>query len=106
MNNFADHARTLANCLTEAGISLSLVEAISLTETLIKSEANFSNMNMTSARQNELVIQALSSPEVMVNVREGKKIDAIRAIRTLVRCSLKEAKDAIEDPRVWNSFNL
>lgn len=51
-----------------------------------------------------LVAAARNSGEVMDAVRESRKIDAIKRLRTLTSCGLKEAKDAIESDRVWGLY--
>lgn len=38
---------------------------------------------------------------VMQEVRCGRKIHAIKELRASTGCGLREAKDAVEDPRVW-----
>ncbi len=43
---------------------------------------------------------ALSSVKVMDCMREGKKINAIKEVRALTSCNLKDAKDVVEDPRL------
>lgn len=52
----------------------------------------------------ELVKVALNNFAVMTNVRESKKIQAIKELRTATSCGLKEAKDAVDDNRVWGSY--
>ena len=52
----------------------------------------------------QLVQVALKNFMVMTNVRESKKIQAIKELRTATSCGLKEAKDAVEDSRVWGSY--
>lgn len=47
-----------------------------------------------------LVQMTLDSPEIMYDVAYGRKIQAIKSLRTLTGCGLKQAKDAIEDKRV------
>lgn len=47
-----------------------------------------------------LVQAALSSTEVMDHMRDAKKIYAIKALRALTYCGLKDAKEAVEDTRV------
>lgn len=47
-----------------------------------------------------LVNTALSSKVVMDFMREGKKINAIKELRVVTGCSLKEGKNAVEDWRV------
>lgn len=48
-----------------------------------------------------LVERALASPTTMDFVRLNKKVLAIKELRTITGCGLAEAKDAIEDYRVW-----
>jgi ribosomal protein L7/L12 len=45
----------------------------------------------------------LADEEVMSFLRAGKKIQAIKEVRCAHNLTLKEAKDAVEDPRVWTS---
>ena len=45
---------------------------------------------------------ALNSVVVMDYVRDDKKIHAIKELRTLTSCGLKEAKDAVEATEVWD----
>lgn len=59
-----------------------------------------------------LVAAALGSEAVMQGVRNGKKIDAIRALRALGNrpgggvstIGLRAAKEAVEDGRVWSTY--
>lgn len=59
-----------------------------------------------------LVAAALGSPAVMTEVYAGKKINAIKALRTLgarpgsapTTVGLKAAKEAVEDERVWGLY--
>jgi ribosomal protein L7/L12 len=37
-------------------------------------------------------------PEVIAHVRANAKIQAIKALRTVTNCGLKEGKDAVERP--------
>ena len=48
----------------------------------------------------DLVAIALDSESVMNFIRDEQKINAIKELRSLTRCSLKETKDAVEDYRV------
>jgi len=48
-----------------------------------------------------LVRRARDSHKVWEQVQERKKIEAIKQLRALTGCGLKEAKEAIEDDRVW-----
>ena len=53
-----------------------------------------------------LVETALRSASIIDNVANGRKIQAIKDLRSAAQCSLKEAKDAIEDRRVTERANL
>lgn len=48
-----------------------------------------------------LVARALSSRKVMEEVFLNRKINAIKELRQITGCNLKQAKEAIEDDRVW-----
>ncbi len=50
-----------------------------------------------------LVRAALGDEEVLGHMRDQKKINAIKALRTLTGCGLREAKDACEDQRVYDA---
>lgn len=52
-----------------------------------------------------LVQRALASTTVMDLMHEGKKIGAIKELRTISNAGLKEAKDAVEDHRVTDEVN-
>lgn len=47
-----------------------------------------------------MVAFCLRSPFVLIPLAQGKKISAIKALRTETHCSLVEAKNAVEDDRV------
>lgn len=49
------------------------------------------------------VLAALSDPEVMEHMRNGKKINAIKRLRAVGNLSLKDAKEAVEDTRVYSA---
>lgn len=51
----------------------------------------------------DLVSRALDMPEVMQPMADGKRINAIKALRQAASCGLKEAKEACEDPRVTSA---
>lgn len=46
---------------------------------------------------------ALADPETMQHMRDNKKIQAIKRLRTVATCGLREAKEACEDPRVLSA---
>ena len=50
-----------------------------------------------------MVAFCLRSPFVLIPLAQGKKISAIKALRTETGCSLVEGKNAVEDDRV-NAF--
>lgn len=53
-----------------------------------------------------LVACAKGSRVVMAAVMDSKKINAIKELRNLTGCGLKESKEAIEDSRVWAYYNV
>ena len=53
-----------------------------------------------------LVETALRSASIIDNMANGRKIQAIKDLRAATQCSLKEAKDAVEDRRVTERANL
>jgi len=58
-------------------------------------------MQQTEQTTHDLLVgRALGSTEVIQFLRDGKKIAAIKELRTITSCGLKEAKDAVEDYRV------
>lgn len=48
---------------------------------------------------------ALNSVDIMESMKARKKINAIKDLRALTSCGLKEAKDAVEDRRVLDAAN-
>ena len=50
--------------------------------------------------RDSLVRTALRTASIVDNLANGKKIQAIKDLRTAAGCTLKEAKDAVEDDRV------
>ena len=56
--------------------------------------------NRWNFQHESLVDVALSNDTIMTAMKEGKKINAIKELRTVARCGLKEAKEACEDSRV------
>ena len=49
---------------------------------------------------NSLVETALHSASIIDNLANGKKVQAINDLRRIAGCTIKEAKDVIEDRRV------
>ena len=52
-----------------------------------------------------LVWVAPQIPAIVQSLRNGQKIQAIKELRQVTMCGLKEAKDAIGDDRVWGRYN-
>jgi len=52
----------------------------------------------------KLVLLALNSHNVIDFMGRGQKIQAIKELRFISNCGLKEAKDACDDPRVMAYF--
>jgi ribosomal protein L7/L12 len=106
--HFKDSARSIASHLDRQGISYDVYQLLNLTEALVSNGVSFVDPATTSAyREAEraatherLVTAALNSHEVLGSLAERKKINAIKALRSLTACGLKEAKDAVEDDRV------
>lgn len=57
------------------------------------------NLTATSVHD-QLVDKALASDAIIEFLNSGKKIQAVKELRLTTGCSLKEAKDAIEDQSV------
>lgn len=53
-----------------------------------------------------LVNAALRSASIIDDLANGKKIQAIKDLRLATQCTLKEAKDAVEDRRVTERASL
>ena len=52
-----------------------------------------------------LVQRALYNSTIMDSVKSDRKIQAIKHLRDMTYCGLKEAKEAIEDQRIWGAHN-
>lgn len=51
-----------------------------------------------------LVRKALATPAVVVAMNRSQKIVAIKELRAVTGCGLKQAKDAVEDNRVMQHY--
>jgi ribosomal protein L7/L12 len=51
-----------------------------------------------------MVRKALDTPAVRTHIYAGKKVHAIKELRTVTKSTLLEAKNAIEDDRVWGTY--
>lgn len=97
--HFKNTARTLANVLDNSGIQYDVYALLNLTDALVG--VSFVDPEVPDYSTHEgRVLAALSNAEVLMHLRDGKKINAIKALRSQTLCGLKEAKDAIEDSRV------
>lgn len=100
-SHFKNAAKTLNTAAGNAGVFLSVYDLLNLTEALIDLGAVFDeNYTQSLTDHDKRVMAALTSPEVMKHMRDGKKIHAIKELRLITQCGLKEAKDAVEDDRV------
>jgi ribosomal protein L7/L12 len=104
-NRFRDVAKALQPYVSDTYDLLNAVDAVlSLdapespwTAVMPKWDAN---LNRWEYPHNALVDLALANTEVMEGMYDGKKIQAIKALRTASGCGLKAAKDACEDARI------
>ena len=55
---------------------------------------------LTWTPHDRLVEEALASPSIIDMVANSKRIEAIKELRIITGCHLREAKDAIDDRRV------
>ena len=55
---------------------------------------------LTGSARTDLVETALASPAIIDLVANSKRIEAIKELRIVTGCHLREAKDAIDDERV------
>ena len=92
--NFRTAAKSIAKTLDKHGITYDVYQLLNLTDDLLRDgyepEVDYST-------HEGRVTAALESPDVMQHMYEGKKINAIKELRLLTSCGLKEAKDAVED---------
>lgn len=96
-SHFKDAAKTLVLAAGNAGVTLNTYDILNLTDALISLGANFTAPESDAPM---LVTVALNTHEVMQSMYDGKKINAIKALRAVTGCGLKEAKDAVEDSHV------
>lgn len=103
---------TLVNALLTLNIRVSVQKADALYKALgldqmaadlkyYRGECQRLNAKLTGATpHNSLVETALHSASIIDNLANGKKIQAIADLRRIAGCTIKEAKDVIEDRRV------
>lgn len=68
---------------------------------LAQAAVDGANMLTHVVGHEQFVTAAIHSGVVMDYVRAGQKINAIKALRERTSAGLKEAKEAVEDTRVW-----
>lgn len=93
-------ARTLANALDNVGISYDVYQLLNFTDAIVGQSFVDPALPTPEQSHDARVLAALNSPEVMGYMKEVKKINAIKELRLIASCGLKEAKDAVEDVRV------
>lgn len=97
MSDFRTVARSLAPFIKDVWDLLDATDAVlSLTPAPVAGPDENSRVWTHEGR----VVRALMTPSVVRALQEGKKINAIKELRAVTNCGLKEAKDAIEDPHV------
>lgn len=98
--HFKSTAHTLAGYLDSAGISYDVYALLNLTDSLIGLSFIDPSIPTPESMHDARVLRAVQSPDVMGHLWDNKKISAIKELRLLANCGLKEAKDAVEDIRV------
>ncbi len=98
--HFKNSVLALSNAASNVGVFLNTYELLNLAEALVEAGVNFAEPTTIGSTHETRVRDALNNAEVMQHMRDGKKISAIKALRLLTNCGLKEAKDAVEDSRV------
>lgn len=75
-------------------------------DTLLKAvDAMMPLVPVNVSEHDKRVATVLASPYIMECMRDERKILAIKELRALTLCGLKEAKDAVEDRRVMLALN-
>lgn len=105
--HFKNSAKFLAAAAERAGIVLDVYALLNLTDHLVTARINFDEFPPSAVPPltyaETLVQSALSSSNCMRYMRKQQKINAIKELRLITGCGLKEAKDAVEDFRVDNA---
>ena len=93
--DFTEFARKVADALgTHAGITNPYTILSVANDLYVESAAP---VNSHEGR----VAVCLGSPTIINFMQDGKKIHAIKELRQITGCGLREAKDAVEDYRVY-----
>lgn len=102
----SEQAVTFLRTLNNIVYSVSLSEALSILDAALLINPAQPDYSTHEAR----VLLVRNSPAAMEFIRQDRKIQAIKEIRTLATCGLKEAKDAVDvvynevDPRGLGSI--
>lgn len=105
--HFKTAAKNLAAAVERAGVVLDVYSLLNLTDHLVTAKVNFDEFPPSAVPPltyaESLVQSALGSSDCMRYMRVHQKINAIKALRSITGCGLKEAKNAVEDFRVINA---
>lgn len=109
--HFKDAAQTLLIAAGNAGVTLDTYAILNLTDALISMGANFTEPEPVEdepdySTHEGRIEAALNTHEVMHELASGRKIHAIKALRAVTLCGLKEAKDAVESSLVTTATAL
>jgi hypothetical protein len=113
-NHFKTSALALAVASEAAGFPLSAYALLHITDRLVAAGVNFAEPAPPSGIETHdgRVALGLATPEVIDCLREGKSINAIKALReaggrdgnNVALIGLKHAKEAVEDPRLKEAY--
>jgi hypothetical protein len=102
--HFRTVAQSLATSLDNAGIKYDVYSLLNLADDL--NGKTFIDPSLPTPEQSHdaRVLSAIQSREVMGQMHDGKKINAIKELCVITSCGLKEAKDACGDHRVQQAL--
>lgn len=98
-------ARSIANALDNVGIGYDVYQLLNLTDTFVGQSFIDPSLPTPEQSHDALVLTAIQDREVMAHMFDKKKINAIKELRRISSCGLKEAKDAVEDHRVSTAMD-
>lgn len=75
------------------------LDLLNATDSMVSFIASYTSTR-TELTHEQLVSIAMDSNNITFELREGRKITAIKTLRNMTGCGLKAAKDAVEDQRV------
>lgn len=98
------HVSDTYNLLAAADAIVALDDTIEVARPVIKSPDGGATYNWDSGRwdfsHGHLVDIAKTDGQILASLDNNKKIEAIKRLRAVAHCGLREAKDAVEDYRV------